>query len=69
MSTFDWNRYRKCDACGAAIGKPCRSLTGYAANSGSGAVAVVQADSPHGGRTLRVGYARAPRSNDQDGGS
>jgi hypothetical protein len=51
----NWSAYRKCDACFAELGEPCLVLSGYTANSGSGAVAVVAADRPHGGRVLRAG--------------
>lgn len=57
MTIIDWGRYRQCDACGAALGQPCRILSGYVAGA-QGGVVEVAADEPHGGRELRVGYAR-----------
>lgn len=58
-TVIDWGVYRKCEACFAELGQPCLSLSGYAANSGSGAMVAVEADRPHDGRPLRTGYARA----------
>ena len=59
MTGVDWSRYQKCtEVCGAELGKPCRELTGYKTNSGSGAVVEVDADRPHSGRKLRTGYGR-----------
>lgn len=58
MIPIIWERYRQCDVCSAELGKPCRALSGYTANSGSGAVVATAADRPHGGRQLRAGYGR-----------
>jgi hypothetical protein len=55
----DWDRYRKCEACAAEISKPCLQLSGVAPG---GAAVAVEADRPHGGRELRVGYARVRKS-------
>lgn len=56
MTAVDWSAYQKCtEVCGAELGQPCRELTGYTANSGSGAVVVVDAARPHTGRKLRTG--------------
>jgi hypothetical protein len=56
VTAVDWSAYQKCtEVCGAELGQPCRELTGYTANSGSGAVVVVDADRPHTGRKRRAG--------------
>ena len=54
---IDWTRYRACQACGAALGRPCRKLSGFVPGA-QGGVVEAAADSPHGGRELRAGYAR-----------
>lgn len=46
----DWDRYRACRVCGAALGEQCASMTGNT---------LVRAEKPHRGRKLRTGYARA----------
>ena len=52
-----WAPYRRCGACGAALGKPCRSLSGFVPDA-QGGVVEVEADAPHPGRKLRAGYGR-----------
>lgn len=49
--SVEWDRYRKCDMCGAQIGEPCMALSGYNAD---GSIKIV-ADRPHSGRKLRAG--------------
>lgn len=56
MTAVDWNRYQKCPQCGAALGKPCRELTGYVPGAQGGVIETVAAE-PHPGRELRTGYA------------
>ena len=59
-STVDWNRYRKCPVCFAALGQPCTLRTG-ALLEGVGDVeygVTLLRDRPHSGRPLRTGYAR-----------
>lgn len=52
--TVDWEAYQACsEVCGAALGKPCRKLSGYVV---AGNVTVYEeADEPHTGRKLRAG--------------
>lgn len=50
----DWSRWRKCDACGAGIGEPCLTRSGYDNRPGGGVVAVA-APLPHGCREPRTG--------------
>lgn len=55
MAVIDWNRYRKCPVCFAALAAPCMTLTGTCAAD----AAAVPRDRPHSRRQLRAGYARA----------
>jgi hypothetical protein len=47
--SVDWERYRKCPVCGAALGKQCRTRSSY------GYYPEVAADEPHSTRELRAG--------------
>lgn len=57
-----WGRYRKCSKCGAALGQPCRELTGFNANTGSPGGVVAEIETPHGGRKLRAASTRKGES-------
>jgi hypothetical protein len=49
--TVEWESYRQCQVCFAALGEPCLSLSGWYAGD-----VQVEADKPHTGRKLRAGY-------------
>lgn len=59
MTTIDWARFRKCPACHAELGKPCRTLSGTVVEGRALDAAEVDRDRPHVRRPLRTGYARA----------
>lgn len=54
--TVDWERYQKCDVCGALLGKPCLDMTAFAAAEGP---FWVEAGEPHSTRKLTAAAARA----------
>jgi hypothetical protein len=51
----DWNRWRKCETCGARIGEPCTRLTGTVINGRALDAAEVPIDEPHRRRKPRAG--------------
>jgi hypothetical protein len=55
--TVDWEAYQACtETCGAPLGKPCRSLSGYVV---LGDVTIAEeAAEPHTTRKLRAESAR-----------
>jgi hypothetical protein len=51
-----WADYQQCDVCGASLGKPCMTFTGF--NAASGVHDVEFAAEPHTTRKLRAESAR-----------
>ncbi len=58
MTAVAWDRWRKCPVCHAALGRPCRTLSGTVVNGRALDAAEVDRNRPHSRRQLRTGYAR-----------